>query len=65
MWDTILVLQLGVLANYAGDNLQALYHYMYSLAVHVPFSTARANAKLLFEKVLTRYASLKTHFFNL
>lgn len=42
--------QLGVLANYAGDNLQALYHYLYSLAVHVPFSTARTNAKLLFEK---------------
>lgn len=42
--------QLGVLATYAGDNLQALYHYMYSLAVTVPFSTARANAKLLIEK---------------
>ncbi|KAG0568349.1 hypothetical protein KC19_6G013100 [Ceratodon purpureus] len=42
--------QLGVLATYAGDNLQALYHYLYSLAVPVPFITARANAKLLFEK---------------
>jgi hypothetical protein len=46
------VMQLGVLATYAGDNLQALYHYLYSLAVPVPFPTARANAKLLFEKVL-------------
>lgn len=42
--------QLGVLATYAGDNLQALYHYLYSLAVPLPFTTARANAKLLFEK---------------
>lgn len=49
--DTILVMQLGVLATYAGDNLQALYHYLYSLAVPLPFTTARANAKLLFEKV--------------
>ena len=47
----MVVLQLGVLATYAGDNVQALYHYLYCLAVPVPFTTARANAKLLFEKV--------------
>jgi len=57
-------MQLGVLATYAGDNLQALYHYLYSLAVHVPFSTARANAKLLFEKVLSRCAYWTSCFFN-
>lgn len=59
MCDTILVLQLGVLATYAGDNLQALYHYLCSLAVHVPFSTALVNANLVFVKVLPRCANLK------
>lgn len=44
-------LQLGVLATYAGDSLQAMYYYLSSLAVTFPFSTARANIKLLFEKV--------------
>lgn len=59
MGDTMLVLQLGVLSTYAGDNLQGLYHYLCSLAVHAPFSTARANAKMIFDKVLTRCANLK------
>jgi hypothetical protein len=41
---------LAVLATYTGDNLQAVYHYFFSLAVATPFVTARANVKLLFEK---------------
>jgi len=42
--------QLAVLATYTGDNMQAVYHYFFSLAVATPFVTARANVKLLFEK---------------
>lgn len=59
MGDAMGVLQLGVLASYAGDYLQALYHCLYSLAVPMPFPTARANAKLLFDKVLTLCANLR------
>jgi protein SMG7 len=43
--------QLAVLATYTGDNMQAVYHYFFSLAVATPFVTARANVKLLFETV--------------
>lgn len=42
---------MAVLATYTGDNMQAVYHYFFSLAVATPFVTARANVKLLFEKV--------------
>jgi hypothetical protein len=47
----IVKLQLAVLATYTGDNMQAVYHYFFSLAVATPFVTACANVKLLFEKV--------------
>lgn len=49
----LLVLQLGVVATYTGDDLQALYHFLFSLAVHSPFLTARANAKMMIDKVVT------------
>ncbi len=43
--------QLAVLATYVGDELLALYRYFRSLAVELPFGTARDNLVLLFEKV--------------
>ncbi|KAH9330497.1 hypothetical protein KI387_002605, partial [Taxus chinensis] len=47
--------QLAVLATYTGDALGAIYHYCRSLAVDVPFVTARENLTLLFEKVSRKH----------
>ncbi len=55
----MVVVQLGVPATYTGDNLQALCYCLFSLDVPVPFTTARANAELLLEKVLTFCAILR------
>lgn len=44
--------QLAILASYSGDELVAVYRYFRSLAVDIPFSTARENLIIAFEKVL-------------
>lgn len=44
--------QLAILASYSGDELVAVYRYFRSLAVDSPFSTARDNLIVAFEKVL-------------
>nr|POF17211.1 protein smg7 [Quercus suber] len=43
--------QLAILASYLGDELAAVYRYFRSLAVDSPFSTARDNLIVAFEKV--------------
>ncbi|XP_007015277.2 PREDICTED: protein SMG7 [Theobroma cacao] len=42
--------QLAILASYSGDELVAVYRYFRSLAVDNPFSTARDNLIVAFEK---------------
>ncbi|XP_023516118.1 protein SMG7-like isoform X2 [Cucurbita pepo subsp. pepo] len=42
--------QLAILASYSGDELVAVYRYFRSLAVDSPFSTARDNLIVAFEK---------------
>ncbi|XP_057864029.2 uncharacterized protein LOC131072030 isoform X2 [Cryptomeria japonica] len=42
--------QLAVLAAYTGNTLGAIYYYCRSLAVEVPFVTARDNLTMLLEK---------------
>lgn len=44
--------QLAILASYSGDDLLSVYRYFRSLAVDSPFSTARDNLIIAFEKVL-------------
>ncbi|XP_017606748.1 nonsense-mediated mRNA decay factor SMG7-like isoform X1 [Gossypium arboreum] len=44
--------QLAILASYSGDELVAIYWYFRSLAVDNPFSTARDNLIVAFEKRL-------------
>ncbi|RZR83766.1 hypothetical protein BHM03_00010457 [Ensete ventricosum] len=41
---------LAILASYSGDDLLAVYWYFRSLAVEIPFSTARDNLIIAFEK---------------
>lgn len=48
----LIVLQLAILASYLGDELVTVYRYFRSLAVDNPFSTARDNLIVAFEKVL-------------
>ena len=43
--------QLAILATYSGDEFVAVYRYFRSLAVDSPFSTARDNLIVAFEKV--------------
>lgn len=43
--------QLAILASYSGDELVAVYRYFRSLAVDNPFTTARDNLIVAFEKV--------------
>lgn len=43
--------QLAILASYSGDELVAIYRYFRSLAVDSPFTTARDNLIIAFEKV--------------
>ena len=54
MWIISLIyfFQLAILASYSGDELVAVYRYFRSLAVDSPFSTARDNLIVAFEKVL-------------
>ncbi|KAL2322376.1 hypothetical protein Fmac_026755 [Flemingia macrophylla] len=42
--------QLALLASYSGDELVAIYRYFRSLAVDSPFTTARENLIVAFEK---------------
>jgi protein SMG7 len=50
--------QLAVLATYADDEFNAVYHYFMSLAVTAPFLTAKDNLAVLFEKNRQKLASL-------
>ncbi|KAF9113459.1 hypothetical protein BGX27_001523 [Mortierella sp. AM989] len=43
--------QLAVIATFAPNNFLALYFYYRSLAVRIPFNTARNNIKVLIQKV--------------
>ncbi|RVW92180.1 Protein SMG7 [Vitis vinifera] len=43
--------QLAILASYSGDELVTVYRYFRSLAVDNPFSTARENLTIAFEKL--------------
>ncbi|KAG0370281.1 hypothetical protein BC939DRAFT_448572 [Gamsiella multidivaricata] len=45
--------QLAVIATFAPNNFLALYFYYRSLAVRLPFMTARNNIKVLFQKMMT------------
>ncbi|WOL13538.1 protein SMG7 [Canna indica] len=42
--------QLAILASYSADELLAIYRYFRSLAVEIPFATARDNLIIAFEK---------------
>ena len=44
--------QLAILASYSGNEVVAVYRYFRSLAADTPFTTARDNLIILFEKVL-------------
>lgn len=50
--------QLAILATYSGDELAAVYRYFRSLAVDSPFSTARDNLIVAFEKNRQSYSQL-------
>ncbi|KAK1386573.1 DNA/RNA-binding domain [Heracleum sosnowskyi] len=50
--------QLAILASYSGDDLVAVYRYFRSLAVDNPFSTARENLIIAFEKNRQSYSQL-------
>ncbi|KAK9290918.1 hypothetical protein L1049_009097 [Liquidambar formosana] len=50
--------QLAILASYSGDELVAVYRYFRSLAVDNPFSTARDNLIIAFEKNRQSYSQL-------
>lgn len=50
--------QLAILASYSGDELVAVYRYFRSLAVDSPFSTARDNLIVAFEKNRQSYSQL-------
>ncbi|XP_058205657.1 nonsense-mediated mRNA decay factor SMG7-like [Rhododendron vialii] len=50
--------QLAILALYSGDELVAIYRYFRSLAVDNPFSTARDNLIIAFEKNRQSYSQL-------
>lgn len=50
--------QLAILASYSGDELLAVYRYFRSLAVDTPFTTARDNLIIAFEKNRQSYCHL-------
>ncbi|ERN18017.1 protein SMG7 [Amborella trichopoda] len=50
--------QLAILALLMGDELMALYRYSRSLAVETPFSTARDNLIVMFDKNRLSYSEL-------
>ncbi|XP_068665615.1 nonsense-mediated mRNA decay factor SMG7-like [Aristolochia californica] len=50
--------QLAILASYVGDDLVAVYRYFRSLAVDTPFSTARDNLIIAFEKNRQSFSQL-------
>ncbi|XAR68421.1 hypothetical protein NMG60_11003527 [Bertholletia excelsa] len=50
--------QLAILASYSGDELVAIYRYFRSLAVDSPFTTARDNLIIAFEKNRQNYSQL-------
>lgn len=50
--------QLAILATYSGDELMAVYRYFRSLAAENPFSTARDNLIVAFEKNRQSYTQL-------
>ncbi|XP_057431121.1 nonsense-mediated mRNA decay factor SMG7-like [Lotus japonicus] len=50
--------QLALLASYSGDELVAIYRYFRSLAVDSPFTTARENLIVAFEKNRQSFAQL-------
>ncbi|KAG6679137.1 hypothetical protein I3842_14G115700 [Carya illinoinensis] len=50
--------QLAILASYSGDELLTVYRYFRSLAVDSPFSTARDNLIVAFEKNRQTYSQL-------
>ncbi|XP_012065895.1 protein SMG7 isoform X2 [Jatropha curcas] len=50
--------QLAILASYSGDELVAVYRYFRSLAVDNPFTTARDNLIVAFEKNRQSYTQL-------
>ncbi|MFS7904240.1 putative telomerase activating protein Est1 [Helianthus anomalus] len=50
--------QLAILASYSGDELLSVYRYFRSLAVDTPFTTARDNLIIAFEKNRQSYCQL-------
>lgn len=50
--------QLAIVATYSGDDVVAVYRYFRSLAVDNPFSTARENLIVAFEKNRKSYSQL-------
>ncbi|XP_045833530.1 protein SMG7-like [Trifolium pratense] len=50
--------QLALLASYSGDDLATIYRYFRSLAVDSPFTTARDNLIVAFEKNRQSYCQL-------
>ncbi|KAI5433324.1 hypothetical protein KIW84_020560 [Lathyrus oleraceus] len=50
--------QLALLASYSGDELAVIYRYFRSLAVDSPFTTARENLIVAFEKNRQSYSQL-------
>lgn len=50
--------QLAILASYSGDELMTVYRYFRSLAVDNPFTTARDNLIVAFEKNRQSYSQM-------
>ncbi|XP_074565396.1 nonsense-mediated mRNA decay factor SMG7-like [Curcuma longa] len=53
--------QLAILASYSSDELLAVYRYFRSLAVEIPFSTARDNLIIAFEKNRQSFSQLASN----
>ncbi|KAJ4755050.1 Telomerase activating protein Est1 [Rhynchospora pubera] len=53
--------QLGILATYSRDELLVVYRYFRSLAVDSPFTMARENLVIAFDKNRQHYSSLITN----
>ncbi|KAJ6804009.1 protein SMG7-like [Iris pallida] len=50
--------QLAILASYSGDDLVSIYRYFRSLAAEIPFTTARDNLIIAFEKNRQSFSQL-------
>lgn len=61
---SICILQLAILAGYSNDELLSIYRYFRSLAVDNPFTTARDNLVIAFDKVKFQFLNKLDNIIN-